>query len=601
MVVGDVQVGKTTLLIRLLGVTSEESVKDAEDVLRAGREQGDSATPVPIRYRWSTVRDHWLLVRGQSRQPEWLESAELRDFLARYRSPEGQLGWHHSNRPLEIGLPTRLADERERRPELRVLDLPGLFARDQLEQEGAQAIVSRFAPLMSLIVFVQRADNIGDAFHDEVIRTNPYLTDWVNNIDHYRVVLTHAFSLETQQAGFVDRLTGQDAGARSPQAIATHLRLHLARQLADSLPGTVDAGRLANVLYPVELGYSWNDFARKHPRVAALVRPANELAIGQLGRSIEVATDEDNYHLHAPEIALRVAGIIRRQAADRAVELASGQQRLKAAAGQLSTAERTRESKAAERDQAADSLERLKRAVAALAGRRPPFDRPPEPAQPMKGHIVRALQEDERVAWYAAAEAMWLSWRNDYASDLRPASFPQNVPLSEDALRKYYADKKVRCCGECTENWLLRTLHRSEKPEYCYGRMTAAADDMTTWIQAMLTQAAARYLRPAEETLTDAETRLRAAVRQRDGAQRKVGAAQRDLQRAMADDKAARSRDRTALARVEAVTSVINRENQAYVLGLLNLMAAAPGPERGWYVIAVLRALYDLERMIKDT
>ena len=600
MVVGDTQVGKTSLLIRLLGVTGDQAVRQAEDVLRAGREQGNSATSVPIRYRWSTDRDRWLLVKGHSWQPEWLEPAELRDFLSGYRSSDGRLEWHHSDRALEIGLPTRLADERERHPALRVLDLPGLYAREQVEQEGAESIVARFAPLMNHIVFVLRADNIGDALYDKAIRDNPYLTDWVNDLDHYRIVLTHAFSLDSQQERFADRLKSRAVGARSAQGIAADLRRHLAGEIAGSLPGAVDLDQLARITYPVEFGRTWDDFTRKRPRIAALVRPANDLVIEELRQSLEVAADEDAYHFAAQEIALRIEAVVRRRAATRATGRESVQRECDAAAGELSGAQQALRAETEKRDQAARALGQLEGAVAALRKRKPAFDRPPEPARPMKGHAVRALQEEERVAWYAAATAMWASWRADYADDLRLGNFPRNTPLSEDALRKFYTDEKVQCCGECS-NWLRRTFQGRGRPEDCYQKMTGAVDDMARWIPSRLAEAAVKSLRPAQETLAAAEARLAVAARRCDEAQRNADAAREKLGRAREEEKAARSRDRRDLDRVSAVTTVINRENREYVSALLSRMDAAAEAEKGWYAVAALRALYDLERMMKDT
>ena len=53
---GPTQVGKTTLLLTLLGV-AEQHRSVVSDILRAGRPHGQSSTSVPIRYRWSPVAD----------------------------------------------------------------------------------------------------------------------------------------------------------------------------------------------------------------------------------------------------------------------------------------------------------------------------------------------------------------------------------------------------------------------------------------------------------------------------------------------------------------------------------------------------------------
>ncbi len=56
---GPAQVGKTTLVLSLLGVHPAALVEVSE-LLRAGRAAGRSSTPVPVRYRWSG-HDSWGL------------------------------------------------------------------------------------------------------------------------------------------------------------------------------------------------------------------------------------------------------------------------------------------------------------------------------------------------------------------------------------------------------------------------------------------------------------------------------------------------------------------------------------------------------------
>lgn len=94
MVIGDSQVGKTSLLLRLLGVTDPVAAEQAAAPLRGGRNRGESATAVPIRYQWSGDQDSWSLVHGAERQTEWLSSVALEAKLASFRTGEGDhLQW----------------------------------------------------------------------------------------------------------------------------------------------------------------------------------------------------------------------------------------------------------------------------------------------------------------------------------------------------------------------------------------------------------------------------------------------------------------------------------------------------------------------------
>src|ERR1035441_319478 len=57
LLVGNTQVGKTTLLLWMLGVTQPQELKEADRVLRAGQGEARSATAAPIRYCWSGDAD----------------------------------------------------------------------------------------------------------------------------------------------------------------------------------------------------------------------------------------------------------------------------------------------------------------------------------------------------------------------------------------------------------------------------------------------------------------------------------------------------------------------------------------------------------------
>src|SRR4051794_9752202 len=152
MVLGTTRAGKTTVLLHLLGVTDPEQVRAAHQVLSGGRLGSESNTTAPTRYRWSRSRNRWALVRDGHSAAELMTGAELCAELARLR-PAGTVRWDVTARPLEIGVPTGLAGDGERR-ELRILDLPGTFARDETERRLAKDLVARFAPRMAVVVFV---------------------------------------------------------------------------------------------------------------------------------------------------------------------------------------------------------------------------------------------------------------------------------------------------------------------------------------------------------------------------------------------------------------------------------------------------------------
>ena len=588
MVLGDTQVGKTTLLIRLLGVRDPDRIGDAEEVLRFGRDKAHSATAAPIRYRWSPDERLWLLVRGGSDRPELLTREELTGTLAELRGPDGDtLRWRADQRPLEIGLPTRLAPAAERR-ELRVLDVPGLFAKGA-EQPAVEALVSRLAPVMSLVVFVQQADKMADSFNDKVIRDHPHLSAWTGSLDRYRVVLTRAFT-----NGNVQKLL--DPRDPDPERVAARVREEMAGALAGSIAGGIDPQRLAQVVYPVELGESWRDLGDTDPELASLVGPANELLLDRLRRSIELRSGEDAYHLAAPEMALRIEQLVDRRAMEREEERAALEGRMRQAEEELAKAETALGSWRRRRDEAARRATVLRLAVDDLRARTPPYQRP-EPPELDDGNAVRARQEDERAALHEAARALWRSWRSTAGQAVTPCPFPSTMPLDEARLRDRY-DTKVDCCQTCTGHGMIQMVTGRKPPDHCYGRMGRAGEDVSRWVPGQLATAAQPAVAEAEAAAARAGEPYAAALSERDRCQREVDRLRPRLAQMTRDHAEASRREERDRASAREVTRKLDQANKEYVEELRGRMMLAAPADRPWYVVAILRTLLDLERMM---
>lgn len=592
MVVGDSQVGKTTLLTRMLGV-KEPALSHVADVLRAGRPQGDSATPVPVQYRWSTHEDEWLIVSGSARQARWLTDGELQTELAALRSPNGDLTWQLQDRPLEIGLPTRMANIGSRQQGLRVLDLPGLAARNPRERAAARSMVARFAPLMNLVVFVQLADGMADGFNDLAIREDPVLSAWMTNPAAFRVVLTRAFTLETIRPELTRRAASPEPAERSAAGLAAFVTERLATQLAESLDSDLPGANLATMVHPVELGNSLREFSTAHPQLADLVESATAIVLDNLARAIDSAGRSDSHGLQTLDAAVRVADRVRRYTADwsRRVahhDMAVAKARTEWATAMATLAQAERESGEEER-----WLRAARKAVADLSASTVTSERPSKPL--MRGDLVRAMQEDERCAWTKAAGTAWASWRRDAVDKLKPCPFPTTASIDDVDLRRRY-DKEVECCGRCTERAIARWF--SHPPEHCYGKMTAAGEPVGRWIRGQLVQQATRSLQPGELRVANATARRNAAARESDSAQHTLAAAEANLAVIRERQHNEEARGSRYLQVVDDIRAVLERENEAHVAALLRQLGEAPDADRGWLAVAILRTLLDLQNTV---
>lgn len=581
MVVGDTQAGKTTLLIRLLGVTDPQAVAGIESVLRAGRAKGNSATAAPIRYRWSSDHDAWMLVVGDD-PPLWLADGEMAAAFARLRAAGGsRLTWDLNARPLEIGLPARLAAERDRR-ELRVLDLPGVFAASAPERDAAHALVTRFAPLMSVILLVEKVDNI-TGLEDAAIRDNPHLRGWMRDPQRFRVVLTSAFK---------DRTVKKRARrASSPEAAIERIRDYLAADIASTIAGA-GAATLAPAVYPVDLGDSWNDLLRADPDYAARMEPARDRVLTDLAASLETAADEDALHLAAPQLAIRIADQIHARAEARRAELAAREADRDALGAELAETEGAVGRAAAARDEKLATLRRY-RAVRQELGRRPvPYRRPAKP--PMTGPEVREHQDAERRAWIAAAHDLW---RDVLGAHGRPSRLPERAPLDEAALRRAY-DAAVGCCGQCRVAPFF-DFKGLPAPDHCYTRMSGASDAVAKAVHGQLRDAAKPTVARCEEEAAQAEQYHSAALRVRDDVAGRLAGLDARIAEQRHQHDVATARDELNLATARTLRAMLSRENQSFVEELAREADLLPPSERGWPALAAMQAVLDLNRMLE--
>lgn len=588
MVVGDSQVGKTTLLIRLLGVTDPDAAAAIHDVLRGGQEYGNAATAAPIRYRWSPDPDRWML--GHDTGQDWLSDDEMRAELARLRGGGGGLlAWNPDDRPLEVGLPARFGGDG--RAELRILDLPGLFAERDDEQLLAHRLVSRFAPVMSLIVLVQLADKMADAFNDPAIAQSAHLAGWTENLRGYRVVLTRAFKDASMQ-----KLAVRTAGrGGSATAVADAVRTELAEQLADSLSTPVDPDHLGQYLYPVDLGDSWRDLVALKPQVAETLQPARDVVLEQLVTSLADVADQVRHHLAAPDLALRIAARITYRRRRREETLEEHRQRWSEAAEQLASRQRREAAATEQHREARETARRHVAAVAALRRWTITYERPGPPE--LRALTVRSHQATERDAWLAAARQAWKSWLDAHGGKTTLPHVPIRAPIDERGVLESY-DAAVGCCGRCADSWWADLNGRS--PAVCYGKMTGALNAIGIRLRDRLVNGTEPALAAAEQEVAGTKQRrdtLRAECARRAG---DVAERREAYNREALADAVERVAEEADLANAGRLKAVLIEKNTEYVR-MLAARARSAGPaDRPFFVLAALQSMRDLDAMMRN-
>lgn len=236
-VYGATQVGKTTLILDLLGV-SGEALEIAASVLRGAQRMGKSSTACAIRYGRSSD-EYWYI--GDDGHALDDEGARAHFSAIRTALEEGRT---QSLDVLSVRLPSMFFEHEAGEVlslDLRILDIPGINAVHEAEQAQVARVAEKYVATADLILLVGRADDLG-FLHPNKLKLAA-LGDWMLQPSRYRVVLSYSFSPSSFKTWFgEDERTLDQVRAKIYQELGTH----------DYQPPK----SVESILYPLEFGDS---------------------------------------------------------------------------------------------------------------------------------------------------------------------------------------------------------------------------------------------------------------------------------------------------------------------------------------------------------
>lgn len=242
VVFGKTQVGKTTLLMELMGV-SADAMERVSRVLRGGRPHGNSATATTMEYRHSDDLRWGLRVQEEMC---WLDDDEamttalgaLRDRMERNELVVDS--------PCVVSIPQDcFLQQASKGASVRMLDLPGDQPANEIEQKHVQEMARRYVPLADLILLVGRGDDL--SFLQQSGLTLPGIVDWQCVPERFRIVTTYSFTPQSLRD-----LVRQSDTAADPQKY----RARLIEQIERFGPLS-NAARRPQLYFPLEFGKSW--------------------------------------------------------------------------------------------------------------------------------------------------------------------------------------------------------------------------------------------------------------------------------------------------------------------------------------------------------
>lgn len=262
VIFGKTQVGKTTLLLDLIGVIPEE-MSNVSRIMRGGRELGKSATATAMEYGRS-IDERWGL--SINSKTKWFEDPnELTQDLGKIREKM-------ENRCLIVDTPcvvyiphqffrtTDLAS-----PNVRILDLPGDAPANKEEQEHVKKMAKTYLPFADLILLVGKGDDLG------FLRPNainlPGIEDWQSMPHRFRVITTYSFTNKSVR----------DLVRSGEISDIKTARLRLLAEIARSDLLNENAQN-KELFFPLEFGTSWEDIKDQDPDLYEKTNPIiNEL------------------------------------------------------------------------------------------------------------------------------------------------------------------------------------------------------------------------------------------------------------------------------------------------------------------------------------
>lgn len=197
-VYGATQVGKTTLILDLLGL-STLTTDEVGSVLRGGQQLGKSATAMPIRYGRS--QDDGWYIAGEGP----LSADTAREMLGAFRR-KVESGGICDAEVLDIRIPRgffQQCDDSSAGLELNIIDIPGINSHSSAEQDLVNKLADRYVVVADLVLLVGKADSLG--FLNERDLIIPALADWAAQPTRFRIVLTYGFSPDSLVSQFQDQ------------------------------------------------------------------------------------------------------------------------------------------------------------------------------------------------------------------------------------------------------------------------------------------------------------------------------------------------------------------------------------------------------------
>lgn len=317
VVFGKTQVGKTTLLLDLMGVRPEAQHRVGL-VLRGGRGKGQSATSTAMAYRRSDSGSWHLKADGQP-VCSFADDTSMTQALAQIRQQMESRALTDED-PCVVSIPADCFDtDTATAPRVRMLDLPGDNPSNKVERDHVQQMAKRYVPHADLILLIGRGDDL--SFLRPKALELPSIEDWQIVPSRFRVVTTYSFTAES-----ILKLARKHKNDLDTQLF----RQRLVEQIETFGLSLSDDARQLDRFFPLEFGDSWTNPAKNHRDVVEALSPMVDSLKKQLREDITKSATEYERLRSAVYVHVVVRRLKEGRLAEMQVEFAFMEKSLKA-------------------------------------------------------------------------------------------------------------------------------------------------------------------------------------------------------------------------------------------------------------------------------
>lgn len=242
---GPTQVGKTTLILKILGI-KEEKIVELSDALRGKRTIANSAT-ITATFYYKSFNHEFVIVspNGDRKIVQTLNDFEKIMEEIRISIEKDN---EYSLNPICIHFPDYyfdLAEIESRKQNIIILDLPGDESREEKEIKHVDRCLKKYLPQCRLCILMEISSQMVNMTHI----TREHVCDWAYLPEQFRVVLTRTLTSTSVREKI------NSGSINSTLSYENYFRSEMNRLLKGN--------RIVNRIYPLEIGNSWNDLRNK--------------------------------------------------------------------------------------------------------------------------------------------------------------------------------------------------------------------------------------------------------------------------------------------------------------------------------------------------